>query len=156
MIFSIIIPAYNESKYLESTLTRLTKVFSDIELGLKTTLEDLENRVSGVHDDIISGIAELKELFRKEIFETIQDDILNNIVIQLDSSEQTMTEFWERSKEVSLLSFKDVWFVRSFEGIKAHLITECELLAIVLVPDEMLLMGHAADRVHARGSHLYP
>ena len=32
MIFSIIIPAYNESKYLESTLTRLTKVFSDIEL----------------------------------------------------------------------------------------------------------------------------
>ncbi|QNL21266.1 glycosyltransferase family 2 protein [Hyphobacterium sp. CCMP332] len=32
MIFSIIIPAYNESKYLESTLKNLTKVFSDIEL----------------------------------------------------------------------------------------------------------------------------
>jgi len=32
-----------------------------------------------------------------------------------------MNEFWERSKEVSLLNFKDVWFVRSFEGIKAQI-----------------------------------
>jgi sugar-specific transcriptional regulator TrmB len=99
----------------------LGTVFTDIENGLKTTLEDLENRVSGVYDDIISGIEELKNLFRTEIFETLQNDIINNIINQLDSSEMTMNEFWERSKEVSLLSFKDVWFVRSLEGIKAQI-----------------------------------
>ncbi|MFW9880178.1 MAG: helix-turn-helix domain-containing protein [Candidatus Thorarchaeota archaeon] len=99
----------------------LGTVFSDIEGGLKTTLEDLENRVSGVYDDIISGINELKNLFRTEIFETIQNDIINNIINQLDSAELTMNEFWERSKEASLLSFKDVWFVRSIEGIKAQI-----------------------------------
>jgi len=99
----------------------LGTVFSDIESGIKTTLEDLENRVSGVYDDIITGIQELKDLFRTEIFETLQNDIINNIITQLDSSEITMNEFWERSKEVSLLSFKDVWFVRSFEGIKAQI-----------------------------------
>ena len=99
----------------------LGTVFSDIENGLKTTLEDLENRVSGVYDDIITGINELKDLFRVEIFETIQNDIINNIVTQLDSAELTMNEFWRRSKEVSLLSFKDVWFVRSIEGIKAQI-----------------------------------
>jgi hypothetical protein len=99
----------------------LGTVFTDIESGLKTTLEDLENRVSGVYDDIITGTQELKNLFKTEIFETIQNDIINNIITQLDSSEMTMNEFWERSKEVSLLNFKDVWFVRSREGIKAQI-----------------------------------
>jgi hypothetical protein len=99
----------------------LGTVFTDIESGLKTTLEDLDNRVSEVYDDIITGIEELKGLFKTEIFETIQNDIINNIITQLDSSEMTMNEFWDRSKEVSLLSFKDVWFVRSREGIQAQI-----------------------------------
>jgi sugar-specific transcriptional regulator TrmB len=99
----------------------LGAIFTDIESGIKTTLEDLENRVTDVYDDIITGIQELKDLFRTEIFETLQNDIINNIITQLDSSEITMNEFWERSKEVSLLSFKDVWFVRSLEGIKAQI-----------------------------------
>ncbi|MFX0211751.1 MAG: hypothetical protein ACFFDT_37590, partial [Candidatus Hodarchaeota archaeon] len=89
--------------------------------GMVSTLEDLESRVSGVYDDIITGITELKDLFRTEIFETIQDDIINNIITQLESAEFTMNEFWERSKEASLLSFKDVWFVRSIEGIMAQI-----------------------------------
>ncbi|MFX1302869.1 MAG: hypothetical protein ACFE9X_05890 [Promethearchaeota archaeon] len=101
--------------------TDLGTVFTDIESGLKSTLEDLEKRVLGVYDDIISGITELKDLFRKEIFETIQDDIVNNIINQLESAELTMNEFWERSKQASLLSFKDVWFVRSVEGIMAQI-----------------------------------
>ncbi len=101
--------------------TDLGTVFTDIQGGMVTTLEDLEKRVSGVYDDILSGIAELKDLFRTEIFETIQDDIVNNIINQLESAELTMQEFWERSKEASLLSFKDVWFVRSIEGIKAQI-----------------------------------
>jgi hypothetical protein len=101
--------------------TDLTTVFNDIQQGMVTTLEDLDGRISGVYDDIISGINELKELFRTEIFESIQDDIINNIINQLESAELTMNEFWERSKEASLLSFKDVWFVRSKEGIMAQI-----------------------------------
>jgi len=101
--------------------TDLGSVFTDIESGLKNTLEDLDNRVSGAYDDIITGIEELKDMFRVEIFETLQNDIVNNIVKQLDGAELTMNEFWERSKEVSLLSFKDVWFIRSVEGIKAQI-----------------------------------
>ncbi|MFX1594101.1 MAG: helix-turn-helix domain-containing protein [Promethearchaeota archaeon] len=101
--------------------TDLGSVFTDIQGGMISTLEDLEKRVSGVYDDVLSGIAELKDLFRTEIFESIQDDIINNIINQLESAELTMTEFWERSKEASLLSFKDVWFVRSAEGIMAQI-----------------------------------
>ncbi|MFW9987254.1 MAG: helix-turn-helix domain-containing protein [Candidatus Odinarchaeota archaeon] len=101
--------------------TDLGSIVTDIENGIVTTLEDLENRISGVYDDITKGINELKDLFRKEIFETLQDDIINNIINQLTSAELTMIEFWERSKEASLLSFKDVWFVRSVEGIMAQI-----------------------------------
>jgi hypothetical protein len=101
--------------------TDLSSIFIDIENGMVTTLEDLEKRISGVYDDVLSGIAELKDLFRTEIFQSIQDDIINNIINQLESAELTMQEFWERSKQASLLSFKDVWFVRSIEGIKAQI-----------------------------------
>jgi len=101
--------------------TDLGSIFTDIESGLKSTLEDLENRVTGVYDDIIAGIAELKNLFQKEIFETLQTDIINNIINQLDGAEATMQEFWDRSKEASMLSFKDVWFVRSIEGMRAQI-----------------------------------
>ncbi|MFX1329313.1 MAG: hypothetical protein ACFE91_14385, partial [Promethearchaeota archaeon] len=93
--------------------TDLGSVFEDIQTGMVSTLEDLENRVSGVYNDILTGIQELKDLFKKEIFESIQDDIIYNIINQLTSAELTMNEFWERSKKASLLSFKDVWFVRS-------------------------------------------
>ena len=101
--------------------TDLGSIFVDIETGLKNTLEDLDNRVAGVYDDILTGIDDLKNMFQNQIFKTIQDDIINNIIKQLESSELTMNEFWERSKQASLLSFKDVWFVRSVEGIRAQI-----------------------------------
>ncbi|MHA2474523.1 MAG: helix-turn-helix domain-containing protein [Promethearchaeota archaeon] len=117
--------------------TDLGTVFSDIEVGLKTTLEDLDRRVTGVYDDIINGIQDLKDLFKKEIFETIQNDIISNIIRELESSELTMNEFWERSKEASLLSFKDVWFVRSVEGIKAQInesLTRVKMRVHIIAP----------------------
>jgi hypothetical protein len=100
--------------------TDLNSVFLEIESGLKSTLDDLEQRITSVHDDVTSGIANLKSMFQKEIFETISDDIIVNIINQLELSEQTMKEFWERSKEQSLLTYKDVWFVQSKEGMIAE------------------------------------
>ena len=101
--------------------TDLGTVFIDIDTGIKTTLGDLENRVSDVYDDILTGIQELQDVFQKEIFETLQNDIIDNIIGQLESAEVTMNEFWERSKQASILSFKDVWFVRSVEGVRAQI-----------------------------------
>ncbi len=101
--------------------TDLGSTFSDIEAGLIGTLEDLDFRISGVYQDIVSGIENLKNLFKKEVLETLQDDIIRKIYKQLEMSEATMREFWERSKKASMLSFKDVWFVRSAEGMMAHI-----------------------------------
>lgn len=99
----------------------LDTTFDDIESGLRTTLEDLDNRIKMVYNDVTQGIQELKTMFQKEIFETLQRDIITNILNQLELSENTMKEFWDRAKKASLLTFKDVWFVRSAEGMKAQI-----------------------------------
>ena len=99
----------------------LSKFLSDIVSGLEETMEDLDGRIATVYEDVNKGIEELKGTFQREIYKTLEEDIMTNILLQLDLSEKTMTEFWERSKSASMLSFKDVWFVRSVEGMKAQI-----------------------------------
>lgn len=100
--------------------TDLSGTLTDIESGLKDTLEDLDTRISTVYEDVDKGIEELKDLFQREIYKILDEDIITNILTQLNLSEETMSEFWERSKKASMLTFKDVWFVRSIEGMKAQ------------------------------------
>ena len=99
----------------------LSNFLNDIVSGLEETMEDLDGRIATVYEDVDKGIEELKSMFQREIYKTLEKDIMTNILLQLDLSEKTMTEFWERSKEASMLSFKDVWFVRSVEGMKAQI-----------------------------------
>ncbi|TXT60662.1 MAG: hypothetical protein BAJALOKI2v1_90076 [Promethearchaeota archaeon] len=117
--------------------TDLGEVFDDIESGLKGTLEDLDYRISSVHSEILSSLNELKQLFQKEIFDTLQKDVIASILKQLEISEATMEEFWERSKKASLLTFKDVWFVRSPEGMVAQLndaISRVKMRLYIIIP----------------------
>ncbi|MHA1483415.1 MAG: helix-turn-helix domain-containing protein, partial [Candidatus Heimdallarchaeaceae archaeon] len=99
----------------------LGNFLSDIVSGLEETLGDLDGRIASVYEDVDKGIEELKSLFQREIYKTLEEDVMTNVLEQLDLSEKTMTEFWERSKVASMLSFKDVWFVRSVEGMKAQI-----------------------------------
>jgi len=117
--------------------TDLGSFLSDIVSGLEETLEDLDGRISTVYEDVDKGIEELKGLFQREIYKMLEEDIMRNIIKQLDLSEKTMTEFWERSKKASTLSFKDVWFVRSVEGMKAQInesLTRVKARFHVIVP----------------------
>ena len=99
----------------------LGNFLSDIVSGLEETMVDLDGRIASVYEDVEKGIEELKSLFQREIYKTLEEDVMTNVLEQLDLSEKTMTEFWERSKVASMLSFKDVWFVRSVEGMKAQI-----------------------------------
>ncbi|MFX1361750.1 MAG: hypothetical protein ACFE8T_15575, partial [Promethearchaeota archaeon] len=117
--------------------TDLGDTFTDIESGLSETLEDLDQRISTVYEDVDKGIEELKQTFQSQIYQTLEEDIMMSIIKQLDLSENTMTEFWERSKKASMLTFKDVWFVRSVEGIKAQInesITRLKMRIHIIAP----------------------
>ena len=115
----------------------LSNFLSDIVSGLEETMGDLDNRIASVYEDVDRGIEELKSLFQREIYKTLEEDIMTNILFQLDLSEKTMTEFWERSKKASMLSFKDVWFVRSVEGMKAQInetVTRIKAKIHIIIP----------------------
>ncbi len=115
----------------------LGNFLSDIVSGLEETMGDLDGRIASVYEDVDRGIEELKNLFQREIYKTLEEDIMTNILYQLDLSEKTMTEFWERSKAASMLSFKDVWFVRSVEGMKAQInetITRIKAKIHIIIP----------------------
>jgi hypothetical protein len=117
--------------------TDLGDTFTDIESGLSETLEDLDQRISTVYEDVDKGIEELKQMFQQQIYQTLEEDIMMSIIKQLDLSENTMNEFWERSKKASMLTFKDVWFVRSVEGIKAQInesITRLKMRIHIIAP----------------------
>ncbi|MBY8981083.1 MAG: hypothetical protein KGD72_11885, partial [Candidatus Lokiarchaeota archaeon] len=115
----------------------LSNFLSDIVSGLEETMGDLDGRIASVYEDVDRGIEELKSLFQREIYKTLEEDIMTNILYQLDLSEKTMTEFWERSKIASMLSFKDVWFVRSVEGMKAQInetVTRIKAKIHIIIP----------------------
>jgi sugar-specific transcriptional regulator TrmB len=95
--------------------------FTNIEAGLAETLTDLETKVTEVNDSIQKGINELKGQFQKEVMETLDEDVMMSVVRQLDLAEKTMQEFWDRSKAASMMTFKDVWFIRSPEAMQAQI-----------------------------------
>lgn len=137
--------------------TDLGTTFEEIESGLIETLNGLESRITEVYDDIVSGIEELKNTFQKEIFETLQDDIIQNIINQMEMSEETMNEFWERSKKASMLTFKDVWFVRSPEGMMAQindLISRVKMRFYIIAPKieniDMVALTSTKPRINIR------
>ncbi len=99
----------------------LDGTYLNIEAGLTRTLDDLESRLTQVHKDVMDGIEEIKGMFRKEVFESLQDDVIMNIIKQMEMAELTMNEFWERAKLAGQQSYKDVWFIRSFEAMIAQI-----------------------------------
>lgn len=95
--------------------------FEEITKNLEDTLKETEFKLSEVQNDILNTFNELKKVFKDEIFETIQSDILREIFEKLELSEKTMQEFWDRAKQASFLSFQDVWFIMSEEAMKAQI-----------------------------------
>ncbi len=113
-LFSVVDVASEISSSVEGT-------FGEITTNLEDTLKETESKLSDVRSDILGTFDELKNVFKDEIFETLQSDILKRIFQQLELSEKTMQEFWDRARRASLLSFQDVWFIRSAEAMQAQI-----------------------------------
>ncbi len=140
----------------------LDTAFSDIENGLNVTLEDIESKMGTMYADVQSGINDLKQMFRSEIMETLQKDVIFEIFHQLELSEATMKEFWERSKEMSRLSFKDVWFIRSIEAMKAQInesLSRVKMRLFIVAPTiedvDLVALSRIKGHVNVRISTYY-
>lgn len=82
------------------------------------------------------------------------DDVLDDILKRLEINEKVTAEFWDRAKRVTLFSMRDIWFIRSVEGAKAHIneeISKAKMRILIVAPQ---ITDIDIDAIKALRSHV--
>ncbi|MFX1239368.1 MAG: hypothetical protein ACFFAS_15130 [Promethearchaeota archaeon] len=113
----------NIDKLLETTSragSELKVLFEDVNQKFSKAVELSEEKLEGITDSIFESFGTLKNTFSNQIISTL-NQVLGEILKRLEISEITTKEFWDQAKKVSTFTMKDIWFIRSVEGAKAHI-----------------------------------
>ncbi len=114
------------------------KIFEDISEQFSKAVNMAEEKLGGISENVFGSFANLKETFSTRIIDTL-NDLLGNIIDRLEISEQATNEFWEQAKRGggAALTMKDIWFIRSIEGAKAHIndqISKAKMRILIVAP----------------------
>jgi hypothetical protein len=111
-------------------------VFAEIGKNFDKAVKMAEEKIGGISGGIFQSFGNIKEIFSKEIVDTL-NNTLNDILQRLEISEGTTREFWEQAKRGSLFTMKDIWFIRSMESAKAHIndeIAKAKMRVLIVAP----------------------
>ncbi len=131
-----------EANIEEITLSSVTSAqkikqsFGAISDDFNNAVKQSEEKITGISDTILKSFNVLKDLFSSEVIDTLQS-VLGNILSRLEESENTTQEFWERAKRASILTMKDIWFIRSMEAAKASIneqLTRAKMRVLIVAP----------------------
>jgi len=95
---------------LEDTFSTITNEFSN-------SVTYAEEKVEGISNQILTSFEDLRNTFSTRVVNTLNQELLK-ILNRLEISQITTNEFWEQAKKKSLMSMRDIWFIRSTEGAK--------------------------------------
>ncbi|MFX1338481.1 MAG: hypothetical protein ACFFDK_07715 [Promethearchaeota archaeon] len=114
------------------------KIFEEISEQFSKAVTMAEEKLGGISENVFGSFANLKETFSTRIIDTL-NDLLGNIIDRLEISEQATNEFWEQAKRGggAALTMKDIWFIRSIEGAKAHIndqISKAKMRILIVAP----------------------
>ncbi len=114
------------------------KIFEDISEQFSKAVTLAEEKLGGISENVFRSFENLKETFSTRIIDTL-NDLLGNIIDRLEISERATNEFWEQAKRGggAALTMKDIWFIRSIEGAKAHIndqISKAKMRILILAP----------------------
>ena len=114
------------------------KIFEDISEQFSKAVTLAEEKLGGISENVFGSFENLKETFSTRIIDTL-NDLLGNIIDRLEISERATNEFWEQAKRGggAALTMKDIWFIRSIEGAKAHIndqISKAKMRVLILAP----------------------
>ena len=115
---------------LEETFSNITELFSQ-------NVTTAEERVKGISDQILQSFADLRNIFSTRVVNTLNEELLK-ILNRLEISQVTTKEFWDQAKKKSIMSMKDIWFIRSLEGARAHIneeIAKTKMRLLIVAPD---------------------
>ncbi|MGV9205894.1 MAG: hypothetical protein ACOC44_17930, partial [Promethearchaeia archaeon] len=115
----------------------IKEIFAEISKKFSKAVLMAEEKLSGISGQIFESFDSLRNTFSNKIMSTL-NDILGKILERLGQSEITVTEFWEKAKEKSGVTMKDIWFIRSIEGAKAHIkdqISKAKMRVLIVAPE---------------------
>jgi len=131
------------------------KIFEDISEQFSKAVTMAEEKLGGVSENVFGSFKNLKETFSTSIIDTL-NNLLSDIIDRLEISEQATNEFWEQAKRGggAALTMKDIWFIRSIEGAKAHIndqISKVKMRILIVAPQ---ITDIDIDSVKACKSHI--
>jgi len=94
----------------------LKSTFNNIITEFNNTIKDSQTRITGISEEILSSFASLRTTFSNTVISEL-DNMLEKVKNRLDLSSLTVEEFWEGAKTMESQSMKDVWFIRTPEGM---------------------------------------
>lgn len=115
-------------------------IFSDISKKFSQAVTMAEEKLGGISENVFGSFQDLKGTFSTKIVDTL-NNLLNDIMDRLEVSEKATVEFWEQAKTGgggAALTMKDIWFVRSIEGAKAHIndqISKAKMRVLIVAPE---------------------
>ncbi len=115
---------------LEETFSTVIKDFSNMVIYA-------EEKVGGISNQILSSFEDLRNIFSSRVVNTLNQELMK-ILERLEISQITTKEFWDQAKKKSLMSMKDIWFIRSLEGARAHIneeISKTKMRLLIVAPD---------------------
>ncbi|MFX1408454.1 MAG: hypothetical protein ACFFBW_15995 [Promethearchaeota archaeon] len=98
----------------------LENTFASVIEGFSKSVTIAEQRVKGISDAILLSFQDLRNIFSTKVVDTLNQE-LAKIIDRLSVSQITTQEFWDQAKKKSLMTMKDIWFIRSLEGANAHI-----------------------------------
>ncbi|MBA7688796.1 hypothetical protein ES703_97285 [subsurface metagenome] len=125
------------TKSTASSGENINEIFADMSKSFSKTIVMAEEKLSGITDNISAPLIGLKNIFTNQVMKTL-DDVLDDILRRLEINEKVTAEFWDRAKRVTLFSMRDIWFIRSIEGAKAHIneeISKAKMRILIVAPE---------------------
>lgn len=98
----------------------LKTAFNKIVEEFDHTIAETQGKITGISDEVLQSFNELRGTFSKTVISTL-DDTLGKVKERVDISSQTVDEFWEDAKASVTQKMKDVWFIRTPEGMKSQI-----------------------------------
>jgi len=115
---------------LEETFSNVTELFSK-------NVSYAEEKVKGISDQILGSFEDLRNIFSTRVVNTLSEELLK-ILNRLEISQITTKEFWDQAKKKSVMSMRDIWFIRSVEGARAHIneeISKTKMRLLIVAPN---------------------
>ncbi len=126
--------SFQQVTVIEETLRN---IFTSITGQFDKTLTEASNRIQGISDTVLVSFQELRNTFSDNVILTL-DSVLGQIIDKLHLSSMTVQEFWDEAKRVIKSSMgKDVWFIRSPEGMRAQIndaVSRAKMKILILAP----------------------